>query len=555
MLSDAAQFGAAREFLLRHRLDYEKAYADFRWPELSTFNWACDWFDIYAENNNQIALRLINNDGSEEKLSFAELSFRSLRVAGFLRDQGIARGDRILVMLPNIAPLWELMLAALRLGAVLVPTAMQATKLDLADRVRRAEVSLVVTVHNACERFSELDNNFHRCVVGDNFPGWLNYDQARTHHESFCGERELSVDDPLLWYFTSGTTALPKLVSHSRYSYPVGHLSTMYWIGINEGDIHQNISSPGWAKHAWSSFFAPFNAGATVLMHEAPSFNSNEILRILDRCGVNTLCAPPTAWRLLLRANLGSCPHALRELVSAGEPLNPEVIDHVKKSWGLTIRDGYGQTETTAQIGNSPGQVVKLGSMGRALPGYQIALLNELGKPSREGQIALSLNPAPKGLMTGYVDQTRSNTESYYKTHDEAQVDQEGYYFFIGRDDDVFKSSDYRISPFELESALIEHELVAEAAVVPAIDELRHNIIKAFVALPSGVCTSKEVAGQILRQTNAKLAAYQRIRRIEFTDLPKTISGKIRRVDLRHLEQARHKTGERGSLEFWLEDF
>lgn len=556
--NESAKFLAARDFLLRHRSDYDKACAGFRWPELETFNWALDWFDVYAKNNLKTALWLISADGSESKHSFAELSKRSSRVASFLCHHGIGRGDRILVMLPNVVPLWDLILGVMKLGAVLIPTAMQASTADLADRIHRGNVRLVVTVPTAIERFERIAGNFKRCLVGGSSQDWLRYEDVLSASASFVPDAPTHRDDPFLLYFTSGTTALPKLVLHTQYSYPVGHLSTLYWIGIQEGDIHQNISSPGWAKHAWSSCFAPWNAGATVVMHDTPSFRADATLKLLDQCGVNSLCAPPTVWRLLIIGDLGQRPRGLRELVSAGEPLNPEVIERVAKAWNLTIRDGYGQTESTAQIGNSPGQALKLGSMGRPLPGYRVALLNGVGTEGSEGEIALRLDPRPGGLMVGYQDalgQTLVATaDGYYRTGDEATVDADGYYHFVGRADDVFKSSDYRISPFELESALLEHELVAEAAVVPGLDPVRLAVPKAFVSVKPGTVVDETTARRILLETNAHLAPYKRLRRIEFAELPKTISGKIRRVALRTLEQQRHQDGVRGSEEFWLED-
>jgi len=333
----------------------------------------------------------------------------------------------------------------------------------------------------------------------------------------------------------------------------------MYWIGLKEGKCHQNISSPGWAKHAWSNLFAPWNAGATILVHDYSRFSAKDSLEVLSRFGVNTLCAPPTVWRMLILENLGKKPPQLRELVGAGEPLNPEVIETVQNAWGVTIRDGFGQTETSCQIGNSPGQKIKLGSMGRPLPGFQTVLLDEHNKEKHEGEIALKLQPRPVGLMVGYLDDPERTTQvmahGYYRTGDEASMDEEGYYHYIGRGDDVFKSSDYRISPFELESVLIEHEAVAEAAIIPSPDPLRLSVPKAFIVLTPGHKPTAELAKEIFEFSRDRLPSFKRIRRLEFADLPKTISGKIRRVQLRNLENDRHKKNQRGEKEYWLEDF
>ena len=305
-----------------------------------------------------------------------------------------------------------------------------------------------------------------KLVVGA-APGFTPFDDARAASGTIVNA-ETRPDEPLLLYFTSGTTAKPKLVVHTHSSYPVGHLSTMYWLGLRERDVHQNISSPGWAKHAWSCFFAPWNAGATVLVHES-RFSAPHTLELLRREQVNTLCAPPTVWRMVALEALGERPPRLRELASAGEPLNPEVIEKIQRAWGITIRDGYGQTETTALVGNAPGLQVKPGSMGKPLPGYDVVLIDSEGRECDDGEVALRLTPPPLGLMQGYADDAERTrlamSGGFYRTGDEAQRDADGYLHFIGRGDDVFKSSDYRISPFEIESALLEHEAVAEAAV------------------------------------------------------------------------------------------
>jgi acetyl-CoA synthetase len=551
-------FLRARNLLLEERDNYEAAVARFAWPQLTNFNWALDWFDVYARGNSRTALWIADDEGREVKSSFAELSERSSRLASELRRRGVARGDRMLMMLSNVQPLWEVVLAAMKLGAVLVPCSMQLTRKDLEERVVRGEVKHAVADATVAERFAGLDAVKTRLVVSGAAPGWTSYESALSGPAGFEPDGETRATDPLLLYFTSGTTAKPKLVLHTHASYPVGHLSTMYWIGLREGDIHQNVSSPGWAKHAWSSFFAPWNAGATIFVLEQTRFSARRTVEWLNKVGVNTFCAPPTVWRLMILDDLGARPPALRELVSAGEPLNPEVIERVRRAWGLTVRDGYGQTETTAQVGNSPGQQVRLGSMGRALPGYQVVLLDGQGQESSEGEVALRLSPRPLGLMVGYLDDTGRNAAvmagGYYRTGDEASRDADGYLHYVGRGDDVFKSSDYRISPFELESALIEHPAVAEAAVVPSPDPVRTSLPKAFVTLKPGVIPSSETARDILLFCKARLAPYKRIRAIEFTELPKTVSGKIRRVQLRSEEKHRRASGERGAWEFWLDE-
>jgi acetyl-CoA synthetase len=532
-----AAYVEARDLLLRHRDDYARAYAEFRWPELDEFNWALDWFDTIA--SDATALWLVEEDGSEQKLSFAELTARSNQVANHVRAHGVARGDRMIVMLGNQVELWETLLAAMKLGAVVIPATTLLGPDDLLDRVERGGARHVVVGAEDAAKFDVVPGDFTRVAVGDAPANWLAYEDAYDAATSFEPDGPTRASDPLLLYFTSGTTAKPKLVEHTHASYPVGHLSTMYWLGIQPGDVHLNISSPGWAKHAWSNVFAPWNAAATVLIYNYARFDAASLLDQIVRCGATTFCAPPTVWRMLIQADLAAWRVPLREAVGAGEPLNPEVIEQVRRAWGITVRDGYGQTETTAQIGNTPGSPVKDGSMGRPLPGYRVELLDPEGNEADEGEISLPLDPRPLGLMTGYRDDAALDAEAMrggrYHTGDVASRDADGYVTYVGRADDVFKASDYRISPFELESVLIEHEAVAEAAVVPAPDPLRLAVPKAYVALAPGWEPSRETALEILRYARERLAPYKRVRRLEFAELPKTISGKIRRVELRAL--------------------
>lgn len=558
-MTPTEQFIQTRDFLLANREDYEAAYKGFQWPQLQHFNFALDYFDMIARGNDRPALWVVNEDGSESRLSFAEMSERSNRVANHLRSLGVARGDRILMMLSNVVPLWEVMLAAIKLGAVVIPATTLLTHDDLVDRLERGNVRHVVVGAQDTGKFAELAGDYSRIVVGGTVAGWHTFEDAYGADASFTPDGPTRADDPLLLYFTSGTTSKPKLVEHTHQSYPVGHLSTMYWIGLRPGDIHLNISSAGWAKHAWSCFFAPWIAEATIFIYNFSRFHAPAMLAVLDRCGVTTLCAPPTVWRMLIQEDLKAHPVKLREVIGAGEPLNPEIIDQVKRGWGLDLRDGYGQTETTAQIGNSPGQRLNPGSMGRPMPGYQVVLLDPDGKPADEGEISLVLDPRPVGLMVGYKDDpamtARVMEGGFYRTGDVAMRDADGYLTYVGRSDDVFKASDYRISPFELESVLLEHEAVAEAAVVPSPDPVRLAVPKAVVALIGGREPSRELAEDIFRFTREHLAPFKRIRRLEFGDLPKTISGKIRRVELRKHEAEMRGLGQRGAHEYWEDDF
>ncbi|MDQ1673589.1 MAG: acetyl-CoA synthetase [Frankiaceae bacterium] len=541
--SATSTYRAARDQLVALRSDYDRAVAEFRWPTFpGTFNWAIDWFDAVGRGSDQLALWVVAADGSEQKVTYDEMSRRSDQVATWLESLGVGKGDHVLLMLGNQVELWESMLAIMKLGAVIMPTTTATGGADLADRLTRGAATVVVANEADTGKFVDAPTNLTRVVVGGSADGWHAYaDAAAVEGHPFTATT--SPEDPLLLYFTSGTTSRPKLVEHTQVSYPVGHLTTMYWQGLEPGDVHLNISSPGWAKHAWSCFFAPWIAQATIFVYNYTRFEPADLLAQINRCGVTTFCAPPTVWRMLIKADLSAGASQLRELLSAGEPLNPEVIEQIRSQWGLTIRDAFGQTETSAQIGNPPGCAVKPGSMGRPLPGIPVVLVDPLtGEPSdTEGEICLDLAQRPLSLMTGYQgDQARNDDAmagGFYHTGDVASRDEDGYITYIGRTDDVFKASDYKISPFELESVLVEHPAVVEAAVVPAPDEVRMAVPKAYVALAEGWEPNRDTALAVLKHARENLAPYLRVRRIEFFELPKTISGKIRRVELRNREE------------------
>lgn len=554
-------FRAARDVLLAHRQDYATAYRDFRWPQPEHFNWALDWFDVIARDNDSPGLWVIDEDGSETILTFQQLARRSDALALWLRANGVRRGDSTLLMLGNRAALWECTLALTKLGSVIIPSSTLLTPADLRDRVARGNVAHVIAELVQTGHFADVTGDYTRIAVGDDVDGWLHYDDFLDTAGGFTPDGPTRASDPLFLYFTSGTTAQPKLVEHTHASYPIGHLSTMYWIALQPGDVHLNLAGAGWAKHAWSNIFAPWNAEATVLILNTARFSATRLLDTLTRCAVSSFCAPPTVWRMLIQEDLSAWKPPLREALSAGEPLNPEVIEQVRQAWGLTIRDGYGQTETTAQVGNSSGQPVKAGSMGRPLPGYAIDLIDPAsGVRGDQGEICIDLSERPVGLMVGYRDREQNDDamrDGFYHTGDVASRDADGYITYIGRADDVFKSSDYRISPFELESVLIEHPAVAEAAVVPSPDAIRLAVPKAFIALGAGHAPSGDVARSIFEHSRGNLAGYKRVRRLEFSELPKTVSGKIRRVHLRGRENALREQGanQRAENEYWEEDF
>ncbi|NUS92776.1 MAG: AMP-binding protein [Nocardia sp.] len=556
--ADIYRSGRDRFFALA--ADHERAEQEFRWPELSgRFNWAIDWFDGFARGNTGLALWITEPDGSESKVTFGEMADRSDRVATWLERLGIGKGDRVLLMLGNQVELWEAMLAVMKLGAVVIPTTSALGTEDLRDRIGRGGARCVIANSADTAKFSGVAGRYLPIAVGGPVDGWYSYTDSASIDSAGPFEVVTTVDDPMLVYFTSGTTSRPKLVEHSQTSYAIGHFTTAAWIGVRPGDVHLAISSPGWAKHAWSCFFAPWIAEATVFVYNYTRFDPADLLTRLRRARVNTFCAPPTVWRMLIQADLGTRPDGLREVVGAGEPLNPDVIRQVERAWNLTIRDGFGQTETTLQIGNLPGRKPKPGSMGLPVPGVPVVLVDPVtGRESDEGEICLDLSAAPVNLMTGYLGDPERNEQvmagGYYHSGDIARRDTDGYITFVGRTDDVFKCSDYKVSPFELESVLIEHPAVVEAAVVPQPDDTRLSVPKAYIGLAAGWNADEQTARSILEYARDHLAPYLKVRRVEFFDLPKTISGKIRRVELQQRESDAHRRGTPPAAEFRYED-
>ncbi|BCO38346.1 AMP-dependent synthetase [Mycobacterium heckeshornense] len=542
----------------RYRAARDSALAgDLTWPRITGFfNWATDWFDVIARGNDRTALWIVDDAGGDQRLSFADMADRSDRVAAWLHQLGVGKGDRVLLMLGNQVELWESMLAVAKLGAVLMPTTAALGPADLADRISRGRAGFVIANTADTAKFTTIPGDYRRIAVGAPVDGWYCYADTADIAGTAPVSARTTVEDPMLIYFTSGTTSTPKLVQHSQISYPVGHLSTMAWIGVRPGDVHLAISSPGWAKHAWSCLFAPWIAEATIFVYNYRRFDAVALLDQIRRAGVTTFCAPPTVWRMLIQADLGDKPEQLREIVAAGEPLNANVIAEVARAWGLTIRDGYGQTETTLLIGNLPGRPVKPGSMGAPLPGVPVVLVDPAtGQPGDEGEICLDLGARPVNLMTGYPDDGQRPTAGrYYRTGDVARRDADGDITYVGRSDDVFKSSDYKVSPFELESVLVEHPAVVEAAVVPQPDRTRLSIPKAYISLATDWKPNADTARAIMEYVRDRVPPYLRVRCVEFSELPKTISGKIRRVELRRREETAHRAGTPITTEYRYEN-
>lgn len=533
MNTDAThRFAAARDLLIRHRADYAAACESFQWPAFDQFNWATDWFDALAEERGEdTALRVVAPDLTAQSRTFAELRRASDQLAHWLLAQDVRRGNAVMVVLDNQPELWELMLATMKIGAVLVPAGTDIPAETVRDRLGRARVRLLVTNEATARGLDEL-GPVARALVGARLPGWLTVPVADTATVMPPVAEPVRTTDPMMIYFTSGTTARPKMVLHTYGSYPIGHLSSLYYAGLQPGDVHLNLSGPGWAKHSWSSFFVPWSAGATIVAPRVrPS--AQDFVRILDNFAVTSVCAPPSMWRAVLAEQLVPVRTLLREATSSGEALNPSVVEEVRKTWGVTIRDGYGQTEITAMIGNTPGQPLIPGTLGRQLPGYRIEIHDpNTGEPGMIGEICIDVNHGAPGLAAGYIDDDGRVTalahDGWYHTGDLGRRHADGVISFVARRDDLFKARGHLVSPFEVENALITHEAVAEAAVMP-IEINGETVPKAILTLTQGRTPSPRLAESIRNHANALLPEHAGIGTITFDDIPKTSSGKISR--------------------------
>jgi acetyl-CoA synthetase len=565
-MPNAKAFVEARDFLLNAH-SYEEAKAGFQWPRLKSFNWALDYFDTLPERCSHPALMYVDDTGVETEISFQTLKERSNKVANFLQGLGLRKGNRVLLIMPSCVELFEVFLGAMKLGCVLIPASTLLTEEDVQDRVTRGRVSSIISSLELTRKVESTKTGkaVSKVCIGGKPEGWIDYADVDEASNGFTNSQIFLPSDELLIYFTSGTTAKPKLVLHTHGSYPVGHLTTMYWINVKPGEAHYNISAPGWAKYAWSSIFGVWNAEATsFLFNYAGRFDAKKVLDNVERYQVTTLCAPPTVWRHLLLEDLKTHQFSLKQLVSAGEPLIPEIIQRVKSATGLVIREGFGQSETALLIGVFPDTEVKPGSMGVEAPGFQIAILDgqqQVASAKTDGAVAIRVKPQrPVGLMDGYIDPPEKNAEvfvgDWYLTGDLAYRDAEGYFWFIGRSDDVFKSSDYRISAFELESELMVQPSIAEVAVVASPDHMRGFVPKAYIALKPDVQPTRELALEIFKFTRQHIASYKRPRIIQFMkELPKTVSGKIKRTELRRSEADLRDSNARTSEEYFENDF
>jgi acetyl-CoA synthetase len=543
--------------------DYEQTYRDFSITVPEYYNFGFDVIDAWAkEDRNKLAMIWVNQEGEEKKYSFLDLANLSNQAANVLLKYGINKGDRVLIMLPRIPEWWIFTIALIKLGAVLAPCPTMLTPRDIKYRVNKGKFRMIITDLENTGKVQEICNECPtlscRFIVDGEKEGWaswpyeLLYPAPVSHHSvSIPDTQRTKSTDPMLIYFTSGTTGEPKMVLHN-HGYPLGHIITArLWQDIRYNDLHLTVSDTGWAKCAWGKIFGQWIEGACIFVcNFTGKFQATEVLPLLEKYQITTFCCPPTIYRMLILADLDRFDFSsLRHCCSAGEPLNPEVIRVWKEGTGLSIHEGYGQSETACCIAQFACLEQRPGSMGKPSPGWRVELHDEESKPTigvrQEGRIAIFCNPPPPGLVVEYIDNPEENAKAFvngwYYTGDKAYRDEDGYFWFVGRDDDIIKSSGYRIGPFEVESALLEHPSVQEAAVVGSPDRIRGLIVKAFVVLNKGFEPSESLIKDLKTYVKRATAPYKYPRAIEFVDdLPKTISGKIRRSELREREAKKY---------------
>jgi acetyl-CoA synthetase len=538
--------------------DYDEMFKKFAIEVPEYFNFGFDVIDAWAnKDRNKLAMVWVNQEGKEKLFTFWDLMRLSNQIVNIMIKYGVSKGDRVLIMLPRVPEWWTFTLGLIKRGAVYVPAPTMLTPKDLKYRINIADIKMVITMEEQADKIEEIVKDCPslscKVLIDGKRPGWISYLTELDYPAPVSAKivnlpsmKKTRSTDPLVIFFTSGTTGEPKMVVHEQ-SYPLGHIVTArFWHDLRTNDLHFTLSDTGWAKSAWGKFYGQWIEGSAIFVYDIRSrFNATEILPLIEKYGITTFCCPPTIYRMLILADLDKFDFSeLRHCVSAGEPLNPEVIKAWKDATGMTIYEGYGQTETVLCIGTFPGMTPKYGSMGKPSPGWHIELHDDNGKPvpmHEEGRIAIKTDHRPVGMFREYLNNPEENKKSfvngYYYTGDKAYKDEDGYLWFIGRDDDVIKSSGYRIGPFEVESALIEHPAVQEAAVVGSPDDVRGLIVKAFVILKPGFEPSETLVREIQNHVKKVTAPYKYPRVIEFVpSLPKTISGKIRRKELRDQE-------------------
>ncbi len=548
----------------RHNIqNYEETYRNFKIEVPEYFNFGFDVVDAWArKDRNKIAMVWTNQQGDEKFFTFRDISKRSNEIVNMMIKYKIGKGDRVLIMLHRVPEWWFMIVALIKMGVVYIPAPTMLTPKDLEYRINVSEAKMVITdVENAhkVDEIADICPSLQtKMVVDGTRDGWLSYPRELIYPApvssriiNLKGMRKTRSSDPMVIFFSSGTTGEPKMVMHS-HDYPLGHIVTArFWHDVRSNDLHFTVSDTGWAKSAWGKLLGQWVEGAAVFVYDYRNkFNATELLPIIEKYGITTFCAPPTIYRMLIMADLRKYDFSeLRHCVSAGELINPEVIKAWKDATGLEIYEGYGQTETVLCIGTFPSIEPRYGSMGKPTPGWHIELHDEDGKqvkPGEEGSIAIRIDPRPVGFFMEYWGNEEANANStrggFYYTGDRAIKDEDGYFWFVGRDDDVIKASGYRIGPFEVESAILEHQAVQEAAVVGSPDIIRGFVVKAFIVLKSGYEPSDKMARDIQEYVKSVTAPYKYPRKIEFVnELPKTISGKIKRKDLREAEMKRYE--------------
>ncbi|NQV59331.1 MAG: AMP-binding protein [Alphaproteobacteria bacterium] len=531
--------------------DYEAARAEFKLDIPDDFNFAFDVLAKQAAEADKTALIAVATDGaSAVEHSYGDLERASNQFAHVLKDLGAAKGDFAFVMITRIPAFYHVLFGCMKTGVVAMPGTNLLTAHDIEYRVNRSGAKIVIVTAEHAEKVEAVRDKCptleHLIIIGEERDGWTCKESASAAAPDTFSRSLVpptSRDDLMLIYFTSGTTSMPKMVARD-HSYGLAHTITCnYWQGLRRDDIHWTLTDTGWAKAAWGIIFPPIIAGAAIMLYDAAGFDADTHLKLIEKYKVTTFCAPPTVYRLFAQMDVsGHDLSSIRHCIGAGEPLNPEAMRSWKAATGCDIHDGYGQTETVNIVANYPGMEIRPGSMGKPVPGIDIGIIDDDGNivdDDTVGHIAVKItDPYPPGLFHGYFRDEAATAKSFrhgwYYTGDTATRDADGYIWFVGRSDDIISSSGYRISPFEVESALVEHPAVIESAVVGKPDALRGEIVKAYVILAAGYEGSDELTVEIQDFVKNLTAPYKYPREIEYREaLPKTISGKIRRVELR----------------------
>lgn len=549
-MSAFSEFEKARNFLILHRADYKYVHRNFEWPRLQNFNWALDYFDVMAKDNPGIALWQVNENGSEKKYSFSEISARSNQVANFFRSQGIKKGQTMFLLVDDDPVLWEIMLAAMKIGAVMIPNSLYLSDSELKRRLSAQKVDVLICSHNICEKFS-INSEGVKCIgIDTEKPGWTKFEEAYFESIEFVPTEETLVTDPLFKYFVLGPHSRDNVIEHTQGSFTIGHLSTMYWMGLHPKDVHLSVNSTGWSQHGWSSFIAPWNAEATIFVFKEKRFDPAKVLKALEEYPITSILAPPVVWRRICELDLEDAHTSLRELLSTGDVLGSDTISRVYRAWGKFIRNGYSLTETPVLIGVPPQDEDAYGSLGVEMPGFDILLLDKDGRKATYGEICVET----EGGLWG-VEKSLELDGTVFHTGDYAFKDNRGNFSYSNREDGMFKTSGYKVSPYEIESILRENPYIREVVVIPSPHPHKESVPKAFVSLIKGKAPSKELAQDILSFSQNRISAFKRIRRLEFGEIPRDTEGQILRKELVRKEIEKIRNQSRSTYEFWEEDY